>query len=517
MLDIVRSVREAREKKRDDMKIRNKTGEKIEELQKKNKILENKINGIKDEINMKKNIINGLPEIFNNNMNIQKNLEILETKTNDNEGTNKWFDNNNNEIINRIKTESNKEKYAIINKYENILNQNKNSIINQDKKLNNITSEFKAVKNKYLAELVLIYKSIINIINDYRKVFYNTNNIFINKEKFDKILMKEEKTINPISFPLLYNELGKIGYGHFQLNKRSPPSKKVIKSKYYKNTFGEDDINSENNKNEKDKLNYLNKTERNKRLNNIFDIIFKENNLNASNDLMLPLNKEMVEKKEMIFSKLKKKTDSQLINMDINEIIQYCKNNMKKMSEIENFINTYFKGKIKFDNFDPAKEREEEINKKIISINNNIQILNNKYNNNNVLFQKGDKIIQDLRNENNLLKKKIAEKNKNKALLNTKTQAINQFNKTKSQLKAQNLYHSILTATSSNNTGNNNLFIFDGTKGFSDINSTRGTNEKIDFNLTENNFRHNNFEVMKKRPISSINKINPYFLVVDNL
>jgi hypothetical protein len=401
MLDIVRSVREAREKKRDDMKIRNKTGEKIEELQKKNKILENKINGIKDEINMKKNIINGLPEIFNNNMNIQKNLEILETKTNDNEGTNKWFDNNNNEIINRIKTESNKEKYAIINKYENILNQNKNSIINQDKKLNNITSEFKAVKNKYLAELVLIYKSIINIINDYRKVFYNTNNIFINKEKFDKILMKEEKTINPISFPLLYNELGKIGYGHFQLNKRSPPSKKVIKSKYYKNTFGEDDINSENNKNEKDKLNYLNKTERNKRLNNIFDIIFKENNLNASNDLMLPLNKEMVEKKEMIFSKLKKKTDSQLINMDINEIIQYCKNNMKKMSEIENFINTYFKGKIKFDNFDPAKEREEEINKKIISINNNIQILNNKYNNNNVLFQKGDKIIQDLRNENN--------------------------------------------------------------------------------------------------------------------
>jgi len=517
MLDIVRSVREAREKKRDDMKIRNKTGEKIEELQKKNKILENKINGIKDEINMKKNIINGLPEIFNNNMNIQKNLEILETKTNDNEGTNKWFDNNNNEIINRIKTESNKEKYAIINKYENILNQNKNSIINQDKKLNNITSEFKAVKNKYLAELVLIYKSIINIINDYRKVFYNTNNIFINKEKFDKILMKEEKTINPISFPLLYNELGKIGYGHFQLNKRSPPSKKVIKSKYYKNTFGEDDINSENNKNEKDKLNYLNKTERNKRLNNIFDIIFKENNLNASNDLMLPLNKEMVEKKEMIFSKLKKKTDSQLINMDINEIIQYCKNNMKKMSEIENFINTYFKGKIKFDNFDPAKEREEEINKKIISINNNIQILNNKYNNNNVLFQKGDKIIQDLRNENNLLKKKIAEKNKNKALLNTKTQAINQFNKTKSQLKAQNLYHSILTATSSNNTGNNNLFILDGTKGFSDINSTRGTNEKIDFNLTENNFRHNNFEVMKKRPISSINKINPYFLVVDNL
>ena len=110
--------------------------------------------------------------------------------------------------------------------------QNKNSIKDQDRKLNNITDEFKIIKNKYLNELVLIYKSIINIINDYRKTFQNNNNIFLNKEKFDKILEREEKTINPISFPLLYNELGKIGYGHFQLNTRKPkPQKKVIQSK----------------------------------------------------------------------------------------------------------------------------------------------------------------------------------------------------------------------------------------------------------------------------------------------
>ena len=35
MLDIVRSVREAREKKNEEMKIRNKTGDKIKELLKK--------------------------------------------------------------------------------------------------------------------------------------------------------------------------------------------------------------------------------------------------------------------------------------------------------------------------------------------------------------------------------------------------------------------------------------------------------------------------------------------------
>ena len=223
----------------------------------------------------------------------------------------------------------------------------------------------------------------------------------------------------------------------------------------------------------------------------------------------------MIEKKNFIFSKLQKKTDSQLINMDINEIKQYCKNNMKKMKEIENFINTYFKGtKHKFDTFDPAKVRVEEINKNLIVINNNIQMLNTKYNNNTILFEKGDKIIQDLRNENNILKKKINEKYKNKALLGSKTRPINQFNKTKNQLKAQNLYNSILTTTSSNNGGNNQLLIPTTPRGFSDINSTRGTNEKIDFNLTENNI---NSGLLKKRPISSINKINPYFLVVENI
>ena len=513
MLDIVRSVREAREKKKEDMKVINKTGDKIEELQKKNKILENKINGIKNEINSKKNIINALPEIFTNNMNVQKNLENLENKVKDNNGTDKWFGENNTEIINRLKSESDKEKIMIINKYENILNQNKNNIKDQDKRLNNITEEFKIIKNKYLDEMVIIYKGIINIINYYGKVFQSNNNIFINKNKFDKILDKEEKTINPITLPLLYNELGKIGYGHFQLNtKKIKPDKKVIKSKYYKNIVEDIDIEKENDKIENKKLNYTNKTERNKRINNIFNILSKENNLKSCDDLKLPLNKEMLDKKEIIFSKLQKKTDNQLINMETEDIQQYCKKNMKKMSEIENFINTYFKGKNKLDIFDPTKERVEEINKKLKIINDNIQILNTKYNNNTVLFEKKEKIVQNLRNENNILKKKIHEKTKNKSLLSGKSRPINQFNKHNSQLKVQNLYNSILTTSSSNNKkGNNHFLIPDTTKGFSDNNSTRGTNEKIDFNLTENNI-HN-----LKRPVSSINKINPYFLVAENL
>ena len=514
MLDIVRSAREAREKKKEEMKVRNKTGDKIEDLQKKNKILENKINGIKNEINSKKNIIKALPEIFSNNMNVQKNIEILEN----NSDSSRLFGNNKNsanDIINRIKTESIKEKNTIINKYENILNQNKNNIKEQDKKLNNITQEFNIIKNKYLDELVTIYKSIINIVNYYRKAFQNNDNIFISKDKFDKILTREEKAINPILLPLLYNELGKIGYGHFQLNNKAvKPKKKVIKSKYYKNIVEDIDIEKENYENEKKKFNYLNKKERNKRINNIFNILFESNNLQVSEDLKLPINKEMIDKKNLIFSKLQKKTDSQLINMDTDELILYCKNNMKKMSEIETFINTYFKGKNKFSNFDPTKERIEEINKKLYLINNDIQTLTNKYKNNTAIFEKGDKLVQNLRNENNILKKKLQEKNKRTNLVSGKSRPINQFNKAKSQLKVQNLYNSILTTTCSNNGGNNNnILIHETNKGFFDTNSTRGTNEKIDFNLTDNNAHFNNI----KRPISSVNKINPYFLVADNL
>ena len=105
-------------------------------------------------------------------MNVIKNLENLNLENNSE--SNKWIGNNkncSNDIINRIKTEANKEKNIIINKYENILNQNKNNIIEQDKRLNNITQEFNIIKNKYLDELVTIYKSIINIINCYRKTF----------------------------------------------------------------------------------------------------------------------------------------------------------------------------------------------------------------------------------------------------------------------------------------------------------------------------------------------------------
>ena len=527
MLDIVRSVREAKAKKREEMDLRNSAGKKIEDFKKKNEILENKILGYKNEISLKKNILNGLPQIFGRNMNMKKNINELEIKLNENDNSMKWFLNNSKEEINKIKIDANKEKKIIIDKYENILEQNKKSIQNIGYKLDNINTDFLSEKKGYLDELIILYKCIINIIKNYKKVFLSNCSIFVNKEKFDKILRKEEKDINPITFPLLYNELGKIGYGHFQLNKKkSLPKKKVIKSKYYKNIVEENDTKIEEENIKKEKINYMEKSQRDKRIFKIMNLVQKGFNADETlAQIALPINNEIIEKKNTIFNGVQKKTDNQLIGMTKSDLAYYCTKNIQKIEEIENFINKNFEVKGNFYNFEPAKIRVDEIIKKLKIINNKIQELSDKYKNNNIIFENGDKIIQNLRKENHLLRKKLYGKdmrniysNFSPTVVNDKPKRINLFNKTNNKFKLNiynNYFNSILTTTSSNG-GNNQMIVPNSTRVFSDINSTGGFNEKM-FNLTENNTNYNDVEFFKKRPISSINKINPYFLVAENL
>ena len=529
MLDIVRSVREAKTKKRKEMELKNFTGQKIEDLKKKNKTLENRIIGYKNEISLKKKIINELPEIFGKNMSVKKNMNNFDIKLNDKDNS-LWFINNNKEEVNRIKTEENKERKIIIDKYENILEQNKNSIKNIGNILNNIVTDFQNEKKGYLDELFLLYKCIINIIINYKKVFLSNSSIFVNKEKFDKILNKEEKDINPITFPLLYNELGKIGYGHFQLNnKKILPKKKIIKSKYYKNIVEDEDIKIDQEKdniNSKNKFNYMKKSQRDKKIYKIMDIVKNEIKNDESMDkIILPLNNEVIDKKNKIFSGIQRKADNQLINMTKSDLAYYCTTNISKIEEIENFINNYFKEKGKFDKFDPAKIKIDEIKKKLKIINNNIQELSNKYKNNNIKFENGDKIIQQLRNENHLLRKKIYDNDMRNLYSNfspssiNNTRKINLSYKKNAKLKQPNIYNtyynSILTTTSSNG-GYNQLVVPNSTRVFSDLYSTDGNKEKM-FDLTDNTIFYNNIENYKKRPISSISKINPYFLVAENL
>ena len=525
MLDIIRSVREAKEKKRADMEVKNFFGSRIEDLEKKNKILRSKIMGYKNEISLKKNILNGLPDIFISDINVKKNMNNLKIKLGDNDNSMKWFINNRKEEMKKIKAESFKEKNIVISKYRNYINQTREEIKYNGDKLSNVTSEYQKEKEGYLNELVQLYKFIIIIINYYRKAYLSNCSIFANKEKFDRILAKEEKNINILNFPLLYAELGKIGFEHFQLNNKKNVSKKrVIKSKYYKNIVEDDDetkIEKENeNKNEK-KINFSKKNQRDKRLHKIINIIKMENSNESIDKTIEPVKNEIINEKIKLFSEILRKTDSQLINMTTEELIQFCKNSNEKIIEVEKFIKNNFEDKENFNSFDPVKEREDEIKKKIKYINKKIFELTNKYNNNNVIFENGDKIIQKLRNENHLLRKSLYDNdgrnlyyNLYPTFVNTKPKKINlnSFNKTKKYTNNNtnnNYYNSVLTTTSSNF---NQIF----------HNSTRAdnfgndTNDNIQLNLTEN---YSNYatQYFKKRPISSINKINSYFMVGENL
>ena len=517
MLDIIRSLREAKQKKSKDMSVKNYFGKQIEDLEKMNKILEKKVQGYKNEISLKKKILNGLPEIFNKNINTENNMKTLEVKLNDNDMTIKWFINNQKEEKTKIKTNADREEYIVRDKYRNILSQNKNSIKVIGYKLENITTDFQSEKRGYLDELVLLYKCIINIIVNYKKSFLGNCSIFANKDKFDRILNKEEKKVNTITFPLLFVELGKIGYGHFQLNNKvKAPRKKVIKSKYFKN-IAEDDIkkgiDEEMKKNEKTIVNFRKKSERDKRIFKIINLMKNEFNDKQTDRSMEPLSIELIDEKTKLFTKIPKKTESQLNSMTKSELINFCKDNIKIMDEIENFIKNNFEDKDNFNSFDPIKEREDEIKAKLKYINNKIQEISSKYNNNNISFENSDKIIQRLKNENHLLKKRLKE---NKEYKKYKSKTINNLNKTSHhyQLKTSinNYVNSNLTTTSSNG----GYIIPSTSRRLTEEDIKNQTIEKNSINIIDNS-RYNNGKLIKKRPISSINRINPYYMVTENL
>lgn len=219
----------------------------------KNKILEGKIKGVKNEINTKKKLMNELPELFNRNINIKDALTKMENKINDmNKDYSLKIIGNNNEGIKKAISDENKEKDILVDKYENFVGQNKKEIIHIKKAFDNINVQFNFDKKAILDELVTLYKCIIFIIKLYRKAFKINCSIFLRKEKFDKLLEKEEKNINSFKFPILYDELGKIGYAHFRLNnKKIRPKLKIIKSKYYKDIREEDILFEEKEKKRK--------------------------------------------------------------------------------------------------------------------------------------------------------------------------------------------------------------------------------------------------------------------------
>ena len=518
MMEIVKSVRKAKTNKIREMKKKNEMSEQIEDLKKRNKILEEKISLIKNEIKLKKNILNELPDIFNKNMKI--NLNNFENKINDNNNDfSLKFCGSNNEGVKKIENIEIDEKNKLLNKYENIEKQNKVKIKEIGNELEKMTDNFQNDKNRYLDELVKLYKSIINLILLYKKTFIVNCSIFMKKEKFDKILFKEEKYINSITFPLLYEQLGKIGYSHFQLNNKNNKAKpKIIKSKYYKNVKEEE---YDNNKiDEKEKYNSIvtDKFRNNDTIHKIIEQI-RNKNKEQQKDKRLPLINEVIEQKKNIFQGIVKKSNLDLLTMSKEDLQIYSKKFLENIEKIEKFVNNYIENMGTLSKFDPVQEKIIEIKKRLKNINNKINEISDKYRNNNIVFENGDKVIQRLKNDNYILRKQIYEHDK-KHIFSTLSPTEFHHNKFKTRNFSHknmkfnsNNYNTILTTASSlGMTGQYNL-----------VNSARALMEQ-DFFASINDIKKtievnesNKKQFFKNRPISSFSKINPYFIVSENI
>lgn len=534
MLEMIKTIRESKDKKKKENEIRNLLADKIEELEMKNKLLESKILGLKNEINSKKNLLNELPNIFSNNMNLIDNLNKLESKLDviNNDYTMK-LSGYRNEGIRKIKSEENKEKNILIDKYENIMQQNKNYIIKIKDKFDRINTNFIKDKKAILDELVLLYKYIIYIIILYRKTIISDSSIFLNKEKFDKILEKEEKNINPFKFPLLFDELGKIGYAHFQLNnKRVKPKLKIIKSKYYKDIKEEDNIleikdlllNKNNNK-----IDTMEKIKKNERIQKIINQIKKGNKINKEQEIIHPVS-EIIDHKKIAFHGIVKKNHYQLVSMTIEELQLYIKKFTEKIPIIENFINTYIDNIDNNHEFNPIQEKINEINKKLKILNKKISEVSNKYKNNSIKLENIDKNMQKLKNENYIMKRQlfgIDKKNVFSSISTTSSYYIkrNKFAKrnlsNRDKMKINlNIFKNMNNFNSLTTTSSNNAPVVAGQSTL--LTPSKNPEKNINTNINSTIFGNDKFynthrsDFFKNRPTSSFKVINPFFLV-DNL
>ena len=521
MLEILKTIREAKEKKRKENEIRNLLSDKIKELMYKNKILEGKIKGVKNEINTKKKLMDELPDLFNRNINIKDTLAKMENKIHDiNKDYLLKIIGNNNEGIKKAISDENKEKDILVDKYENIVGQNKKEITHIKKAFDNINVQFNFDKKAILDELVALYKCIIFIIKLYRKAFKINCSIFLRKEKFDKLLEKEEKNINSFKFPILYDELGKIGYAHFRLNnKKIRPKLKIIKSKYYKDIREEDILLEEKDKKE----NNFESSKNNERIEKIFEYI-KKGNENIINDIINPPINEIIEQRRKAFNGIVKKNHFQFVAMSREELQQYSKKFTEKIEIIENFINKYIENIDKDQQFNPVQEKINEIKKKLKFLDHKIKEVTNKYENNNNIFESGDKVIQRLKNENYLLKRQLFGLDKHgmfSTLSPSSTHHIyhNQFkkrnNSNKNNLKLN--LNNINTLTTCSSIGMYGQFTLqNNSKGFPEQNIYTIPNEKRTIDTDDFSDSHKS-DFFKDRAISSYNKLSPYYIVAENL
>ena len=345
----------------------------IKELKLKNEELEKELEQYSKENNDNIKIIHNLPTVIDANI---KKFKVESTKVKEN-----------NEIIKKkfieeaknISIKSDEERKKIIEKYEHSIMQNQKEISNQNKIINEFEQKNEKEIRKCVDELLRLHKNLMNITYGYKNSFNDlylnrnikstelkdsnnnaTNQLYMQKEAFEKILENEVKMINNKQYPILFEQLKKRGENILDIFKR--------------NNFE---------KNEGPTV--------------------RNNNYDEEN--------EKEEKKTFkFFEGHEKKTEKEIDNMNKDQLIHYSKKILNRVSEIETYLDKYIQYK---KGYKLSEEDEYKINDYNLKLNKANDLLNEataKYNKSKIFIEKNNTIIEQLNRENILLKKKLNDK-----------------------------------------------------------------------------------------------------------
>ena len=337
----------------------NNNNKKIEELKNKNEELQKILEKYNKENDNNIKLIHNLPMV------IEKNIQNFQAETKKNNENNAVLKQKFIEEAKNISIKCEKERKQIIEKYENSIKQNQNEIDNQNKVISEFETKNISDKNRIINELIQLHKNLINIITAYKNSFSEKNinaastnltqAMYKQKDELETFLEKEVKTINKRQYPILFEELkarGENVYADFEINKEDS-KKKITK-------------NIEN----------IPKSE----------IVFK------------------------FFEDREKKTETEIENMNKDQLISYSTKFLNRLSEVETYLDKFIQYKKVCEIPEEDKERVEEYNKKLAKANELVKELTTKYNKSKLFIEKNNNIIQQLNQENLLLKQKLNEK-----------------------------------------------------------------------------------------------------------
>ena len=501
----VQQAKDNRSKENDSIKLLyNKIEELKKEIDAKNKVNEQ----LKKEIQNKNNIIFNLPFSFKEQyipnrmlsprkaeisgslagskeiLSEEKNSKLNSEEENNKENDEKDKNNNVNSIedddvfylgeIRRLKLNQKKNMEIMEQKYKNLISDKNKEFDELKSYINKIIDLHKREIDSYKKEIVKYNELFMQLISNYKRIFFSklTPQCTIvtlknKKEEFDNIILNTDKDVNHLNFPLLFKELESKDLLNINVTGNISNMKKAgLKVKKFKN------INNINNINEDKKVNEIKS-------------IFKDEVPPPSIQNMKSFVKETTNEGKIIINKEK------LNEMSKEALVIHCLNLNKIVNEVEHYLEKYAEYKKgfnveEFENNITYKEKiinelNNKINKLTIELDEQIQTNYNSM----TVIKSQNRVIEKL--QKGLLYNNIM-KNKHKNFLST----LNSYMNTNMLINENSTCSTLIPSL--NNMNNNYLNLG---KKLKKSNSC--------FHMTGNNEVLENHRVVRKRDKQELN------------